>query len=170
MWASGGKLNGIPLDHVVALFQPQEVEQKLWAAPKRTHYVEHARADCACLLRDKRRGMLIRERVHHHMRGLQWTHHHRPLLFTAPVPDSEDTSRMQAAFTPSSSARLLIVSSGAKCHISTYYYYYYYYSAFFVTCFCLNKVVNIFDTNMTFYWLFFFFFLKSKITKMINQP
>lgn len=40
------------------------------------------------------------------------THHHRPLLFTAPVPDSDDTSRMQAAFTPSSSARLLIASSG----------------------------------------------------------
>lgn len=40
------------------------------------------------------------------------THHHRPLLLTAPVPDSEDTSRMQAAFTPNSSARFLIAPSG----------------------------------------------------------
>lgn len=43
------------------------------------------------------------------------THHHRPLLLTAPVPESDDTSRMQAAFTPRSSARLLIVSvTGSK--------------------------------------------------------
>lgn len=40
------------------------------------------------------------------------THHHRPLLLTAPVPESEDTSRMQAAFTPKSSARFLIAPSG----------------------------------------------------------
>lgn len=44
-------------------------------------------------------------------RSICRTHHHRPLLFTAPARDSEDTRRMQAAFTPSSSATLLILAS-----------------------------------------------------------
>lgn len=47
--------------------------------------------------------------MHHQHESLWWTHHHRPLLLTAPVPESEDTSRMHAAFTPNSSARLHIV-------------------------------------------------------------